>query len=234
MVVIDERGLIQSYNPAAERIFGYSEAEVLGHNVAMLMPEPNRSEHDTYTAAYQRTGIRKVIGLGREVEGRRKDGSTFPLELAIAEWRVEGQRFFTGIIRDIGDRRQTKEALRASEERFRALVENAPQKMWVNRPGGTLEFVNAAFRSYTGRATNEATRMSDLHPDDVERIQKERARAIAAGEPHEYGLRLRRADGTYRWHLSRTHPVRQGSRITPALPALPCADAQRRVRPSPL
>ncbi|WP_448206353.1 ATP-binding protein [Azospirillum sp. sgz302134] len=107
----------------------------------------------------------------------------------------------------------TAAALQASEARYRALVESAPQKMWVNRPDGTLEFVNAAFRTYTGRETTEATRMNDLHPDDVARIQRVRAHAIAAGEPHEYELRLRRADGAYRWHLSRTHPIRQEDHI---------------------
>lgn len=213
MVVIDERGVVQSYNPAAERIFGYAEAEVVGRNIAILMPEPYRAEHNGYIEAYQRTGIRKIIGIGREVEGLRKDGTIFPLELAITEWTVDGQRFFTGIMRDITSRREADGALRASEERFRALVEHAPQKMWVNRPDGALEFVNAAFRAYTGRETDEPTRMDDLHPDDVERIQRARAQAIAAGDPHEYELRLRRADGTYRWHLSRTHPIRQGGHI---------------------
>ncbi|MFP5512918.1 MAG: PAS domain S-box protein [Alphaproteobacteria bacterium] len=213
MVVIDGRGIVQSYNPAAERIFGYTEADVLGRNVAMLMPEPYRSGHDDYVAAYQRTGDRKIIGIGREVVGCRKDGSIFPLELAIAEWSIDGTRFYTGIMRDISGRQEVEEALRASEERFRALVEDAPHMMWVNRPDGSLEFVNAAFRAYTGRRTTEITRMDDLHPEDVERIQAARARAIAAGEPHEYELRLRRADGTYRWHLSRTHPIRQGGRI---------------------
>ncbi|MBK1838661.1 response regulator [Azospirillum sp. YIM B02556] len=104
-------------------------------------------------------------------------------------------------------------ALRASEEWSRTLVENAPHMMWVNRPDGTLEFVNAAFRAYTGRMTVEANRMDDLHPDDVGRIQAVRASAIAAGTAHAYELRLRRVDGAYRWHLSRTHPIRQDGRI---------------------
>ncbi|MBP2312831.1 PAS domain S-box protein [Azospirillum soli] len=213
MVVIDEQGSIQSCNPAAERIFGYTEAELLERNVTTLMPEPFHAEHDGYIGAFLRSGVRKMIGSGREVQGRRKDGSTFPLELAVAEWTVGGQRYFTGIMRDITRRWVAEEALRTSEERFRALVEDAPHMMWVNHPDGTLEFVNAAFRAYTGRRTTEDTRMNDVHPDDVERIQAERRRAIAAGEPHEYELRLRRADGAYRWHLSRTHPVHQGGRI---------------------
>jgi PAS domain S-box-containing protein len=113
-VVIDKQGAILSFNWAAERIFGYTADDVIGQNVAVLMPEPDRTQHDGYLANYHRTGQRKIIGVGREVEGQRMDGSTFPLELSIAEWEVNGSRYFTGIMRDITQRRESEQALQES------------------------------------------------------------------------------------------------------------------------
>jgi two-component system sensor kinase FixL len=107
MVVIDERGLIQSFSMAAERLFGYRAADVIGQNVKMLMPGPYRGEHDGYLARYMRTGERRIIGIGRVVVGQRKDGSTFPMELAVGEMRSATQHFFTGFIRDLTERQQT-------------------------------------------------------------------------------------------------------------------------------
>jgi PAS domain S-box-containing protein len=106
IVVIGERGIVQSFNRSAETIFGYHADEVVGRNVSTLMGGEHAAHHDGYLAAYLRTGERKIIGVGREVEGRRKDGSRVPLDLAIAEWRDgEGRRFFTGIMRDISARK---------------------------------------------------------------------------------------------------------------------------------
>ena len=113
IITIDERGIIESYNPAAEEIFGYSAKEVIGKNVAMLMPSPDRERHDGYIENYVRTGHAKIIGIGREVVGQRKDGSVFPMELAVSEVKLADKRVFTGFVRDITERKRAEELERA-------------------------------------------------------------------------------------------------------------------------
>ena len=111
MVVIDERGRIQSFSATAERLFGHRAAEIIGENVKMLMPQPYQRDHDGYLDRYLRTNERRIIGIGRIVVGQRKDGSTFPMELAVGEMRVRDQRFFTGFIRDLTERQQSEARL---------------------------------------------------------------------------------------------------------------------------
>ena len=111
VVVIDERGLVQSFSAAAERLFGWSAPEVIGRNVNMLMPSPYREAHDSYLARYMRTGERRIIGIGRVVVGLRRDGSTFPMELSVGEIKVASHRFFTGFVRDLTERQQTEARL---------------------------------------------------------------------------------------------------------------------------
>ncbi|MDF1662683.1 MAG: PAS domain S-box protein [Planctomycetota bacterium] len=118
IITITNKGLIDSINPASERLFGYSKDELLGQNVKILMPEPYQSEHDSYLENYFATGIKKIIGIGREVSARRKDGTIFPINLAVSEMVVEGERMFTGIIRDISERKKAEKALLKSEDRF--------------------------------------------------------------------------------------------------------------------
>jgi two-component system sensor kinase FixL len=111
MVVIDARGVILSFSAAAERMFGYSEADVLGENVSMLMPSPDRERHDGYLERYKRTGERRIIGIGRVTTARRRDGSTFPIELSVGEARAGDERIFTGFIRDLSERQQAQRRL---------------------------------------------------------------------------------------------------------------------------
>jgi two-component system sensor kinase FixL len=111
MIVIDEHGIVHSFSTAAERLFGYTSSEVLGTNISRLMPSPYRENHDGYLARYLSTGERRIIGIGRVVVGERKDGSTFPMELAVGEMRSSSQRFFTGFIRDLTERQQTEARL---------------------------------------------------------------------------------------------------------------------------
>jgi PAS domain S-box-containing protein len=116
IITIDDHGIMERLNPAAELLFGYREDEVAGQNVSMLMPEPHRSRHDAYLSHYLQTGEKKIIGKGREVEGMRKDGSIFPMDLTVAEMQLGERRMFTGMVRDISVRK-------ASEEKNRALLQ---------------------------------------------------------------------------------------------------------------
>jgi two-component system, LuxR family, sensor kinase FixL len=111
MIVIDERGIMQYFSSAAERLFGYQAAEAIGHNVKMLMPSPYRESHDAYLERYHTTGERRIIGIGRVVVGRRKDESTFPMELAVGEMQSGHRRYFTGFIRDLTERQKTEARL---------------------------------------------------------------------------------------------------------------------------
>ncbi|PTM43003.1 PAS domain-containing sensor histidine kinase [Bosea sp. 124] len=116
MVVIDDVGTISSFSAAAERLFGYGAAEVVGQNVRILMPQPDRDAHDGYISRYLMTGERRIIGYGRVVTGQKKDGSPFPMELAIGEARADGHRIFTGFIRDLTSRHKIEEELRQAHK----------------------------------------------------------------------------------------------------------------------
>lgn len=109
LITIDGKGTIASFNPAASKIFGYSVDEVMGRNIKMLMPEPYTSEHDGYLHNYLTTSEKKIIGIGREVVGQRKGGSTFPMELSVSEMEINGERIFTGIVRDITERKKVEQ-----------------------------------------------------------------------------------------------------------------------------
>ena len=118
VITINERGIMESANRAAERLFGWTAADMIGRNVSMLMPEPDRSAHDGYLRRYRVTGERRIIGIGREVLGQRRDGTTFPMDLAVSETPLpDGRRIFTGLVRDVSDRKRIEAELLAADRR---------------------------------------------------------------------------------------------------------------------
>ncbi|TDP48288.1 PAS domain S-box protein [Zavarzinia compransoris] len=155
IIIIDRLGSIKLFNSACEKLFGYTPQDVLGHNVRMLMPAPYRVEHDGYLDNYRRTGVRKIIGIGREVLGQRKDGSTFPMELSVGEAAADGDIVYVGIIRDISERKHAEEALRASEAKMRAVIETAVDGLIIIDADGNVQIYNPACERLFGYAPGE-------------------------------------------------------------------------------
>jgi two-component system sensor kinase FixL len=155
ILVIDENGTILSVNPAVQKIFGYPMGELVGRNVKVLMPQPYRAEHDGYLEAYRTTGIRRIIGIGREVVGRRSDGSTFPIDLSVSEVELGERRLFTGIVRDITARKRDEAAVRESEARLSAVVETAVDGILTIDEQGIVGTMNPAAERLFGYAAVE-------------------------------------------------------------------------------
>lgn len=151
IITIDRKGIVQSFNKACERTFGYLATEVTGQNINMLMPPPYQEEHDGYLSRYQRTGEAHIIGKEREVEGRRKDGSTFPLALRVSEMEIpDGETMYIGMIQDITEREKAEEALRRSEAEYRGLVDEAMYGIYRSATDGTLLMANPALVEMLG------------------------------------------------------------------------------------
>ena len=175
IITIDDRGLIESVNPATERLFGYGAAELVGRNVNVLMPDPYRAEHDGYIHNYLKTGIRKIIGIGREVSGRRKDGGTFPIHLAVSEFEAKGRCYFTGMIHDLSDRKHVEVALRESERR---LAQAQKMEAVGQLTGGIAHDFNNLLLVITGNLELLETRVDG---DDARALLKEAQNAAVLG-----------------------------------------------------
>lgn len=150
LIVIDEAGIVQSFNPSAESMFGYKKEEVIGENVRMLMPEPYHAEHDGYIRNYVETGNSKIIGIGREVSARRKDGSVFPIELGISPMRVGEKRLFLGMTSDLSRKKAIE---RQKEERFIAKLQQSNKELTEAR--AEAEEATAAKSDFLANMTHE-------------------------------------------------------------------------------
>ncbi len=150
VILINARGVVLVFNPACEKLFGYSADAVIGQNVKMLMPEPYRQEHDRYLSNYLDTREPKIIGIGREVMGRRKDGSTFPMGLSVGEAKQEGESIFVGIIHDLTASKRTEQALREGAARLLTLIETAVDGVILINSRGVVSVFNPACEKLFG------------------------------------------------------------------------------------
>jgi two-component system sensor kinase FixL len=183
VMVIDAKGVVEVYNPACARLFGYDAGEVIGRNVSMLMPSPDRDAHDEYIAAYRRTGVARIIGIGREVVGRRKDGSTFPMYLSVGEGRLRERPIFVGIIHDISDRRTAERRLQDLQaellhvSRLTAMGQmSSGLAHELNQPlTAIMNYIKAARRTVEGIEDPRISRALDL-------VDKAAAQTVRAGQ----------------------------------------------------
>jgi PAS domain S-box-containing protein len=213
IITIDAEGVIASFNPAAERIFGYSAHEVIGKNVSVLTPEPQRSQHDRYLQSYLTTGKRRIIGIGRQVEGVRKDGSRFPLELAVSEMAVAGGRMFTGVIRDLSARVEAEQEVARVRARLETATDAAKIGIWEwDVFANTLTWDQQMYRLY-GVSPQQfggayEAWQAGVHPKDRERCDAEVQQALKGERPFETAFRVVWPDGAVRYLQAAANVVR--------------------------
>jgi two-component system sensor kinase FixL len=182
LVVIDERGIVQSFSAAAERVFGWTASEVLGRNVKMLMPQPYRGDHDGYIGHYLGTGERRIIGIGRIVVGERKDGATFPMELAVGEVRSEHGRVFTGFVRDLTERQQTETRLQELQAELVHMSRLSAMGEMASALAHELNQPLSAVNNYMSGARRLLERSPHPEPRIREALDKASEQALRAGE----------------------------------------------------
>ncbi len=201
IVTVDEKGLIESFNPAAARIFGYAAEEVIGKNVSLLMPEPWKSEHDGANRRNLKAGAEHAIGTIAGARCLRKDGSVFPAEITISDSLIDGRRLSVFLVRDASERTKIEEALKDSEERFRILFEHSPDAVLIADPETLrFSFVNEAACRLLGRERGELLALSipDIHPLETLPHLIERLRSTALGATTRFfDLPCTRGDGTH-------------------------------------
>ncbi len=215
LIVIDSEGVIETFNPAAERVFGYQASEVMHRNVSLLMPLPTRKEHDGYLHRYGKTREPRVIGNGRDIEAQRKDGSVFPAELSVSEMWVQGRQKFTGIVRDISARKAAEEALQRSERRLNLALEAGNIGVWdMDIESELVIATGPLFDSLIVPGDNSAklsTWIALNHPDDRIAMQEQFDQIVRGDrEVMELEHRLQNREGDWYWLFTRSSVSRVG------------------------
>ncbi|QNM97862.1 PAS domain S-box protein [Chitinimonas koreensis] len=208
VVLIDGQGCIELFNAAAEKLFGYRADEVLGQDVATLMPESYRGRHDEALAHYQRTGLSRVMGTSRELLAQKKGGALLPVEISLNEFRQGEGRYFVGVIRDVSDRKRAERMLFESEYKHRAILDAAHIGIYVLQEG-RLRYVNPAFANYFGRVPadliDNASLQDLLAPDWSEALAVALDPARSGGRPAE--MLMQRPDGSRFYALITAKPI---------------------------
>ncbi|HUR69663.1 MAG TPA: PAS domain S-box protein [Candidatus Thermoplasmatota archaeon] len=207
IVAMDATGRVLEWNPAAERTFGYARDEVVGRSLVELIVAPQHREGSLLARQLQGSQGRR-LGERLELVAMRKDGTSFPVELAIVRIPVDGPALYTGHFRDISARQASFDALRESESRYRFLADSIPQQVWTTLPAGTFEYANARATEYLGVEGTKGGWDAIAHPQDLPRMHEAWGAARASGEAFEIEMRLRRRTGEHRWHLVRASPLK--------------------------
>jgi PAS domain S-box-containing protein len=215
VITMDAAGRVVEFNPAAERIFGHTREKTIGRDLGELIIPPRwRDAHRQGLARYLAGGPGTILNRRIEMSALRADETEFPVELSVTAIRTGGMPHFTCYLRDISERRRSEEALRESEERLRFLLDSMPQLIFTATRDGAVNYFNPQWAEYTGLSFEELQDwgwMQCVHPNDVAENGRAWQQSIDTGEPFRFELRLRRADGTYRWHLSRATAQRDAT-----------------------
>jgi PAS domain S-box-containing protein len=218
IIVSDHRGVVLSWNRSASNLFGYADEEVTGQRLTMLMPARYHQAHEQGLARMESAGKGRVTGAVIEVHGLKKDGTEFPIELSLATWKSAGNSYYSGIIRDISDRKKAELAVHESQAQFQQLVEHISEVFWMTDPSKQqMLYVSSGYEKIWGRSckslyASPQSWLDAIHPEDRARVLDAALHKQAVGTYNET-YRILRPDGTIRWICDRAFPICDSSGI---------------------